>query len=667
MTTPPYQPNAGKSAASPVELAIRLGNSEGDAPEAEDIVEHLRLLRIVRSAGGRELDVATFAYDLDKTGQRLEDLQTLTGWNRQIEVLGLGDTGNPDGEVLFWGDLTTCKITIDPTGEFAYVEAIVSANLFGEMILGQKMLDPQEDEATLVDCDDDLIFNPLIDGAIGENMSELKDPDDKYQVWVDPEATVTDVASSFQGTYGVVWTLDEAVNSLQWAFNGDEEYVSNFDAVDNEIFEDAEPLVNVRIRRGQYLPGALDALLQPLGYNWFLDTTLEDTADPGDGSDHEPVWEVKKTIVVFKRGEGVEKELQFQRPGEAFDSLKSNAPNIDVTWDVADLANTIEAHGSLQEREITLELYRGWLPSYDSTTADDCDPSDPESQYHTVDGRDAHRLWVANEAGDYLGIGTPFREEITDVPDLREVFDDYVPKRRRLYECLTLTNTDDRRRRPVFLEWWNPDNENEEKWEPVPPEWGFTVLTDQIGIRFSGNLSNGVATLIELGDDARLRVTGTVVGDSRISQFSTTSGNSPNVRDVKLFLDVSDRFHDRKRQISGDYKSAFVVTGMVDGEETATSEYDADEADDSSALQDFVDELSVIEESASLDASLELHGIHFEYKIGDLITKIDGRNISLNRNSPDSENKRYLQITGTTHDVQQQKTILRVESEEAFA
>lgn len=664
MTTPPYQPNAGKSAASPVQLAIRLGNAEGDAPEAEDIVEHLRLLRIIRSAGGRELDVAEFAYDLDKTGQRLEDLQTLTGWNRQIEVRAFGDTGNEDGEVLFWGDLTASTIQIDPTGEFATVQAVVPPYLFGEPLTGQKVIDPLDDEMSVVDYHVDLVFNPLVDGVVTENMSQLQDGDDKYHVWIDPEsvATITAVLFQNQGSSARFWTIDQAVNSLLWAFNADEEFITNFDAVDNEIFADAEELKNVRIRRGQYLPSALDTLLQPLGFNWYLDLALEDTADPGDGSDHEPNWEVTKTIVVFKRGSGEERQVYFQRPGEAFDALKSNAPDVSVTWDVGDVANVIEAYGSLQEREVTLWLYRGWEPSYDHWTADDCDPANPDSYYYTENGgQDTHRLWVANEAGDYNGL----RDELSDAPDLREIFDGYVPKRRRLFECLTYSS-DGQRRRPPYLEWYNRESEAEttsEKWEPVPPEWGYTLLTDQIGIRFSGNLSNGVASLITPELQPILRITGTIVGDQRISQFSTTSGNSPNVRDVKLVLDVSDRFHDRKRQATGAYKSVF-INGDVD---PPTFDYEADEADDSSALQDFVDEISVIEEAASMDATLELHGIHFEYKIGDLITQIDGRNISLNRNSPDSENKRYLQITGTTHDVQLQKTILRVESEEAFA
>jgi len=665
MTTPPYQPNAGKSATAPVQLAIRLGNSEGDAPEAEDIVEHLRLLRIVRTAGGRESDVATFAYDLDKTGERLEDLQTLTGWNRQIEVRALGDTGSEDGEVLFWGDLVASTIQIDPTGEFATVQAVIPPYMFGEPLIGQKVIDPLDDGLNVVDYHVDVVFNPLIDGAVAKNMSQLKDDDEKYYVWIDPESIASITAVDLtQFSNGEFWTIDQALNSLQWAFNADEEFITNFDAVDNEIFADAEELKNVRIRRGQYLPEALDTLLQPLGFNWFVDFAFEDTADPGDGSDHEPVWEVTKTIVVFKRGEGEERQVHFQRPGEAFEATKSNAPFVSVNWDVSDLANSIEAYGSLQEREVTLELFRGWTPSFDHWTADDCDPSDPDSLYYTeIDGHEAHRLWVANEAGDYTG----FRDEMPEAPDLREIFDGYVPKRRRLYECLTFTSNTDRRRRPILLEWRNRENESEGNdeivWEPVPASWGFAVLQDQIGIYFTGDLSNGVAALIGQEEQPMLRVTGTIVGDQRVSQFSTTSGSSPNIRDAKLVLDVSDRFHDRKRQATGDYKSRFIN----DDVDPPTFDYEADEADDSSALQDFVDELSVVEESASMDASLELHGIHFEYKIGDLITKIDGRNISLNRNSPDSENKRYLQITGTTHDIQAQKTILRVESEEAFA
>ncbi len=649
MTTPPAFPNAGRTAAAPVPIVVRLGNEDGDAPDAESVVEHLRLLRIVRSAGGRESDYAVFAYDLDKTGQRLVDLQTLTGWNRQIEVLGLGDTGSPDGEVLFWGDLSAATIAIDPTGEFATVQAVISPHLFGDPILGQKVIDPLDDDLNIVDYHVTPVFNPLVDGEVRKNMSETTDPDGNYKPWVDPDSISSDAASSLHGTSGAFWTIDEAINTLQQAWNGDEEFIENFDAVDNDIFDDAEELKNVLIRRGRYLPDALDALLYPLGFNWFVDFSYEDTADPGDGSDHEPTWEVKRSIVVFKRGSGVEKQVYFQRPGEAFDPTKSNAPNVGVNWDVADLANIIEGYGSFQEREITIELYRGWHPAHDHLKADDLDLENKNSAFYMQTwGRNVHRLWIANEAGDYTGL----REEIDDIPDLRDVFDGYVPKRRRLYECLTFTDDENRQRRPAFAEWYNPEVE---AWEPIPPEWGYTILSEQIGIYFTGNLANGPAKLIELGDDARIRVTGTIVGDQRINRFSTTSGNSPNSRDVTLFLDLSDRFHDRQRNGAGNYASIFYGITI-----------EADEADDGSALQDYVDQLSVIEESAALDAEVSLHGIHFDYKIGDIVTAVEGRNISLNRNSPDSDTKRYMQITGLTIDYQNQQTILRVEADEEF-
>ena len=38
-------------------------------------------------------------------------------------------------------------------------------------------------------------------------------------------------------------------------------------------------------------------------------------------------------------------------------------------------------------------------------------------------------------------------------------------------------------RRPPHVEWHNPDTD---AWEEVPHEWGFTVLTDQMGIYFTG-------------------------------------------------------------------------------------------------------------------------------------------------------------------------------------
>ncbi len=84
----------------------------------------------------------------------------------------------------------------------------------------------------------------------------------------------------------------------------------------------------------------------------------------------------------------------------------------------------------------------------------------------------------------------------------------------------------------------------------------------------------------------------------------------------------------------------------------------SDTRDDSLAMQTYVDNVQAVEESALIQATLRLFGIHEGYEISNLLTKIDGRNISLNRNSEDAVTKKFLQITGIHFDYQNQRTDL---------
>ena len=199
-------------------------------------------------------------------------------------------------------------------------------------------------------------------------------------------------------------------------------------------------------------------------------------------------------------------------------------------------------------------------------------------------------------------------------------------------------------------------------WFRVPPEWGATLLTDQIGVYFSGD--RPPEKLIALGAQARVRVTCTITGDGRINATATPRSSSPNFRDVTLWLDLSDRFH-RRAIASSDPWTGQDADGVqsVFGSQLDTA-FGKDERDDALAIATYVKNIQTYEDSALLRANIVLYGLHFSYEIGDLITSIDGRNISLNRNSAASSEKKYLQVTGIRLDTQAQSTTLMVEATE---
>src|SRR5690606_10248080 len=147
-------------------------------------------------------------------------------------------------------------------------------------------------------------------------------------------------------------------------------------------------------------------------------------------------------------------------------------------------------------------------------------------------------------------------------------------------------------------------------------------------------------------DDHELRITGTVLGDSRVSATARWQAGSPNMRDVKLVLDLSDRFHRTKIATEGNYRSELV------GYQSPT------DRDDEDAMREFLEKVREVEDVARMVAEFRLHGIHYEYDLGDMLTEVEGRRIVLNGKARSASEKRHLQITGIVWNFQDQTTTL---------
>jgi hypothetical protein len=91
-----------------------------------------------------------------------------------------------------------------------------------------------------------------------------------------------------------------------------------------------------------------------------------------------------------------------------------------------------------------------------------------------------------------------------------------------------------------------------------------------------------------------------------------------------------EKFQKRWRKTSGTYAS--VLTGPCD------------ERDDWEAIEEFAEQLRDRNHYAEIDCEFRLPGWHLDYKIGDLITKIAGREINLNAAPADAPENRYVQI-----------------------
>jgi hypothetical protein len=429
------------------------------------------------------------------------------------------------------------------------------------------------------------------------------------------------------------------LEALAWRCNPDETWITNptrDELSDDPALSDAPEILNLQLRPGRRLPEYLDDVLPPLGIGWHLKFSFDDAGEP------------LRKLAFFKLGAGTERKVYFQRPGQALDVAKSNVPRPSVTTNVADLANEIIGYGGYEQQEITIELQRGWPEDEDAKTVEELrQTADPDDSDY-ADFPHAWRLWLGNEAGDLVGLRTSVKP--TDTPlDLSGVFDgDTVARRRRIEDCLTKDANGVRR--PPFVEYWD---DTAEEWLQLNEKYPFRILQDQIGLIFSG--TDVPIEIVEQGAEAKLRVTCTVTGDTRLKKTATKQETSPTARTITLHLDLSHRFY--LRAVDNVIPSSLISVLKDDPN-------GADTVDDGEAMQTYLDELRDIAQAAAMQVDLDLHGIHFDYEIGQQITEIDGRKISLNRNSPSASDKLYPQVVGLRWDFQRQQTALIVSTDQ---
>ncbi len=613
MVNTPYNPflSSVQSATVP---AIYLGATDGSDIELTDEIRWLLPKSVRRSVGGRNLDQAHFDVDLGRLGVDVTDMATPSGWSRQLEMRILDDAGEPL-QPMFWGEVVQQQLQIDS----ANVVASIQPFHFGSVLEGMQVWDPIGDEVVLLH--DDLVFNPQIDDKIVGNMSSENHPTTAtHRLWVDPESARTENARETQDDITVSeWTLDKAVRSLCYLLNPDESFIFNAVTDGDTIFENAPALKNVVIPRGIYLSDALDRLLDPHGYGWFVGLDID-----------QATLTLKRQVKLFKRGDsGLGKKIYLQRHGETINNTDTNVEKFNVTTDIASMANRVVAVGDYERAEITHELVKNW---------DAADESGNEYSFQKSGGsfesyQNVWRLWVGNEAGDV---------DPDNPSDFSGIFSDAIPRRRPMTDCLTLDENG--RRRKIVVEYYD---EATSAWKQVTSS--YRILEDQIGVYFDGDLP---PKEIMKQSNPRVRVTGTIRGDTRLKVTVDRDESSPNLRDVTLYLDLSDRFFDQ-----------FVATSSMNAEFASQFDGDANGSDeklDEPALTTYATEVRDLEDAAAIRVDITLNGIEFGYELGDVISEIYDRGIDLNAKSPESNQKRRPQITAIGYHHNPQRTQLEL-------
>ncbi|QDV50864.1 hypothetical protein [Gimesia fumaroli] len=645
VSTPPNDTDLIKRTA--VEYVVLLGPNDGSKPTLDDRVDTLQLESIKRSRGSDRVDAIVCTYDLSKTG-RLIDTTTPTGHNRILEVRAY----DPEGYLTIvkaWGVVTQQSQAITENNEYVTLIARQEEWLFGEPIYHFKQWNTEDPIHA------DIVFQPIIDDVTENNRAEptqASQSDPPVFSFIDPESVRTADAEAFQEATAVRWTLAEAVFYLFQHVGSNDYYEFPTIADLRETFDDDLKLSDIRIPMGTPLPEALDLLVNPYGYFWYVRSEIN------------LLDETLHFIEFAKRGSGDTVSVYMNRPGETINNLLTNLDEYRATFNIGDLANRIIAVTSPIELEATFELYKGWSEDDDDLDLHQLEKGGDGSLFESK--RDVGRKWMLNEARDHDSLRADIDGDGAQELAIQLGLDDSEVdnfKRRKFKECFS--KNPDGESNGVVVEWLNEDLADDEnpdgKWERV--EWPFSVLEKECGIYFEGSTPpDGLWSLVnEDPTKARVRVTAVVEGDKRRVVEVDRTNTSPNAADLTLFMDLSAQYHWRVISLLGTIPESNQIQPSIMKDKLL---HENNDTDDETDLQAFSEKVVAIEDVTLLSCSLTLEGVdHPEYELGKLIDQVNGRNLDLNAKNPDQSGKRLPQIIGINEFYnEEQRTELLLES-----
>jgi len=588
------------------ELSVYLGNSSGDPPPdtSPSVFTNVYCSRVVQSASGSRMDYAELSWKL--TSSLINRTQP-ANFARMVDVR-IPTVGTETK--IHRGDYVRESFRIQNDEETLTAQSQWRPYHYGDALAYYWVLVPGTTTVTRIF--DDVVFNPIVDGKIRGNRSSVlrsvAGGSEVSYLWCHPECADTATGQTSVGQTRSSWTLIEAVKAICELLNVETFCVDPDWTAAAAVLSGAPTLQNVTIPIGTRLHEALDLLLVPLGYNWFLNYTNA----------------TKPQIKLFKIGSGTQKELKFQAPNSTLNLELSNVNQFAVDSAIGDAFNQVTILGDFERAEVTLPLYAAWAAAGDALTAFDLRKDGNDYEDHQT----TWRLFIANEAGDISTTTSRFGQTPA-MPTLSSVFANYTPHRRVLEEPLTLASgTTQPQRYPHWLEY---SVDTGTTWKPAEESWSFKLCPDQIGVYFDG--MDIPQELYDAGNNWRLRITGTVAGDSRLTTTANKTANAVNGRVYEQTFVMPTKFVKRWRQTTGTYQSKLNAVGSV-----------ADEQNDQYTLDAFAVALRDQNHFAEIDCEFRLPGWTVYYEIGDIITKIAGREISLNAAPVGSTVQRYVQI-----------------------
>jgi len=326
-----------------------------------------------------------------------------------------------------------------------------------------------------------------------------------------------------------------------------------------------------------------------------------------------PEEQVYAVLVFYRAGEGREIFLQHQPAGETLSMAGTNLVKVQLNTEGAGATIRAVGRGSVKRFESTFELVEGWDQSLEENDYDLYSPSMNEdfATYQQV-----FRKWVLNEAGDYSE--APYQQG--EVYDLSKVFSTtiYERSRRRFEPGLSRTEQGE----PIssasgalgyFLE---VSYNSGASWQPYGG--AFHILKEECGIYLSGDQLGPEVWVAICKGVLRFRITCSIEGDEPLEAV-LSDGSVGSVRPVRTVLfNWADEFHFRR-----------VTMGSIFAQVAGTGP--GDEVDDTLRLRGRLREELRRLRRQTLAGKAELRLIRPDIQPGDIVRRIGGRQIDLER------------------------------------
>lgn len=427
------------------------------------------------------------------------------------------------------------------------------------------------------------------------------------------------------------WTLRTAVRYL-CAIGNYETLIANPSDKDIDVLPDIT-LPRTEMPVGAMLPQMLDMLLAPYGCDWYVDVgdgpaTGGNAITQAVGVFNAAVSGTGKPRIRFvEYGKGIECTAKYGKVGAAADYSSTNVIDAGLSYSTAPTINEVHCMGGPFTVEGTFELYRV-----------------------------ADNKWAANEAGDYerdvYGVEIPVIDLTDAFPDsllgnmAGGPFVSRLQRRRRLHPTITVSNTitgDTQPKGPhngFLIEVIDLGQEDvpeaEKEWVPIDRITDamfrhVRVLEDECAIVFDpgepeeGDETAAVNFYIDqaLGDNARMRITGSFEADFVMQKIVTRNGRSPSVSAAsRAFV-----WHDPKRWPCRRIINTGTLASQYADAESTNKTPTADEvlADMDQAAKQILERT----DAAQVSGALTFFGLHHYVPLGSVVKVLAGRGVTM--------------------------------------